>query len=252
MKTLNPLSQQIKALILSKKIVTFEEIIRHTGVNARMTLIRKLREISYLTSYSHKGKYYSLESLPKFSEEGLWSYQSVYFSKFHTLLNTCYEFINSSESGYTTKELQNKLYVEVKLSLLKLYKTGKVYRKKINGEYVYFNKFYLRRKQQIILRQSQNKARVLTIDKLTSNFITDELKAAIMLFYSILDEKERRLYAGLESLKIGHGGNQLISELLGINPETVSKGRNELIRGDFEKNKTRKKGGGRPAIKKNT
>jgi hypothetical protein len=35
----------------------------------------------------------------------------------------------------------------------------------------------------------------------------DELKAAIILFYGLLDEQQRRLFAGLESIRLGHGGD---------------------------------------------
>jgi hypothetical protein len=31
------------------------------------------------------------------------------------------------------------------------------------------------------------------------------LKAAILVFYSLLDEQQRRLFAGLESIKLGRG-----------------------------------------------
>ncbi|MCD4747709.1 MAG: hypothetical protein K8R58_15545 [Bacteroidales bacterium] len=244
--------QKVKELILSKKIVTFKEICEYLNSTARMTIIRRLRDLSYITSYSHKGKYYTIESIAKFSEEGLWSYKSVYFSEFDTLINTCYHFINNSVSGYTAKDLQNKLHVDVKLSLIGLYKKDKLYREKYSGKYVYFARCFPRRKQQIIVRKLQNETTVLNIGKLSSHVIRDELKAAIILFYSILDEKQRRLYAGLESLKIGHGGNKLISKLLKTDPETVSKGRKELISADFEKDRVRKQGAGRPEIKKNS
>lgn len=244
--------QRIKSFMLSKKIITFNELQDFIGNLSRMTLIRRLRELSYLTSYSHTGRYYTLGSIPKFSEEGLWSYKSVYFSKFDTLVNTCQNFVNNSESGYSVKELQDILHVDVKLPLIDLQKQGKLHREKCRGGYVYFNKHYPRRKQQLIIRNSQNEATVLNIGKLSSHVITDELKAAIILFYSILDEKQRRLYAGLESLKIGHGGDNMISQLLEIDPETVSKGRKELIIGHFEKSRVRKPGAGRPEIKKNS
>ena len=244
--------QKVKELILSKKIVTFKEICEYLNSTARMTIIRRLRDLSYITSYSHKGKYYTIESIAKFSEEGLWSYKSVYFSEFDTLINTCYHLINNSVSGYTAKDLQNKLHVDAKLSLIGLYKKDKLYREKYRGEYVYFAKYFPRRKQQIIIRKSQNETTVLNIGKLSSHVITDELKAAIILFYSILDERQRRLYAGLESLKIGHGGDKLISKLLKTDPETVSKGRKELISADFEKDRVRKHGAGRHEIKKNS
>lgn len=244
--------QIIMDFILSKRIVTFKELREFIGNTSRMTIIRRLRKLSYLTSYSHTGKYYTLGSIPKFSEEGLWSYKSVYFSRFNTLINTCLNFVNNSESGYSVKELQDILHVNVKLSLIELQKQGKLYREKCRGGYVYLNKHFPRRKQQLIIRHSQNEATVLNISKLSSHVITDELKTAIILFYSILDEKQRRLYAGLESLKIGHGGDNLISQLLKTDPETISKGRKELISGHFEKERVRKQGAGRPEIKKNS
>jgi hypothetical protein len=71
------------------------------------------------------------------------------------------------------------------------------------------------------------------------------------LFYSTLNEKQRRLYTGLESIKIGYGGDKLIAQLFNINQETVSKGRQELVSGNFEKQGVRKPGSGRPKIKKN-
>ena len=48
----------------------------------------------------------------------------------------------------------------------------------------------------------------------------DQLRAAIVLFASLLDERQRRLYAGLESLKCGWGGDARIAGLLGIDPGT--------------------------------
>lgn len=242
--------QKVESLIISRKIVTFNEIKECLNAS-RMTIIRRLRELSYLSSYSHNGKYYTLRSIPKFSEEGLWSYNSVQFSKFDTLINTCSHLISISESGYSVKELQSKLHINVKLSLIELLKRHDLHREKCKGKYVYFSKYFPRRKQQLLIRHSQNSTAIFNIDKLSSHVITDELKAAIILFYSILNEKQRRLYTGLESLKMGYGGDVLVSELFNVDPETVSKGRKELIKGDFEKDRVRKQGAGRPEIKKN-
>ena len=76
--------------------------------------------------------------------------------------------------------------------------------------------------------------------------------AAITLFFSLLDERQRRLYAGLESLRLGRGGDSVISSLLHIDNHTVARGRRELIQRDIEIDRIRKKGGGRSPIKKNT
>ena len=78
----------------------------------------------------------------------------------------------------------------------------------------------------------------------------DELKAALVLFFSLLDERQRRLYAGLESLKLGHGGDRRIAELLGLDPGTVARGRTQLLTQDVDRERVRREGGGRPPAEK--
>jgi len=80
--------------------------------------------------------------------------------------------------------------------------------------------------------------------------MSEELQAAIVLFSSLLDEKQRRLYAGLESLKLGYGGDRRIAGFLGMDPHTVAKGRRELLAQDKETGRVRKAGGGRRPLEK--
>ncbi|MHB8296061.1 MAG: hypothetical protein ACYDH5_15870 [Acidimicrobiales bacterium] len=60
--------------------------------------------------------------------------------------------------------------------------------------------------------------------------LPEELKAAIVLFYSLLDERQRRLYAGLEAMKVGHGGDAQFAEPLGIEPGTRRPGQGRTAR----------------------
>ena len=78
----------------------------------------------------------------------------------------------------------------------------------------------------------------------------DELKAAILLFYSLLDEQQRRLYAGLESIKMGHGGDAMIADFLGLDAHTVARGRQQLLDRDVMVGRTRQSGGGRKRTEK--
>ena len=66
----------------------------------------------------------------------------------------------------------------------------------------------------------------------------------------MLDERQRRLYAGLESLRHGRGGDSRVAAQLGMAPATVAKGRQQLLSGDYEAERTRKPGGGRKALEK--
>jgi len=64
--------------------------------------------------------------------------------------------------------------------------------------------------------------------------------------YNHLSEKDKRLYAGAEALKLPHGGITYIAGLFGCDRKTVSRGISELKNPEqIEKGRTRKKGGGR-------
>ena len=78
----------------------------------------------------------------------------------------------------------------------------------------------------------------------------DELKAAILLSYSLLDEQQRRLFAGLESMRTGQGGDQQLAESLGVDPHTVARGRQQLLDQEVVAGRTRRSGGGRPRQEK--
>jgi hypothetical protein len=71
---------------------------------------------------------------------------------------------------------------------------------------------------------------------------------------SRLDEQQRRWLAALESKKIGHGGDALVSRITGLHVDTIRRGREEL---DADLNgrpsgRVRNPGAGRPAVKKGT
>lgn len=66
--------------------------------------------------------------------------------------------------------------------------------------------------------------------------------------YSNLSEKDKRLYAAVEALKLPHGGIRYISELLGCDRKTIQRGIKELKNPRMiQKKQIRKKGGGRKA-----
>jgi hypothetical protein len=76
---------------------------------------------------------------------------------------------------------------------------------------------------------------------------SDDVVQLMCDFFTRLPERARRCYAGLESLKLGHGGITYISEIFQIDRKTVRRGRNELM-GLFEPvpgSRQRKAGGGR-------
>lgn len=241
-------SETLRSFFHEHIIGTMEQLKDTLGTSVDMTIYRKLRQLSYLTSYSHHGKYYTLDELTDFDTFGLWQFEVARFSKYGTLLKTAQMFIEQSDKGYSVSELRVRLGVDVKEALLQLYKERRVNREEIAGRYVYFCSKPKRHRRQH-LRRLEEQPPLSTVEG--RHVLAHEVNAAIILFYSVLDEQQRRLFAGLESLRFGHGGDSTISNLFNIDNRTVARGRSELLQRDIEIDGIRKKGGGRPAIKKN-
>jgi hypothetical protein len=72
-----------------------------------------------------------------------------------------------------------------------------------------------------------------------------EIEEAMKKFYETLSEKDRRGYAAIEALKLGHGGQKYICEVLDCDAGTVKRGSEELQNGsEVPKERIRKPGGG--------
>lgn len=251
MKTSKYTLQAIRHFFDEHKIATLDQLREALGNPSRPTVFRKLGELQYLSSYSHRGKFYTLKSIARFTSQGIWNFRSVWFSRFGNLLQTCQALVHDSDAGYSAAELKDIVQVKTKHALFQLVKDNLLYRESFDSVYVYFST------QRDVARR-QVKARRTILQQSPATFIvsnpdlaTEEAKALLILFCSMLNEKQRRLYAGLESLKLGHGGDAYIASLLGMDPHTVAKGRKELMSGDVaETDGIRLPGAGRPSQEK--
>ena len=78
---------------------------------------------------------------------------------------------------------------------------------------------------------------------------SQELEAQMQEMYKRLPEKSRRLYAGVEALKLPYGGISYIAGLFSCARDTVLSGIKELNEKEvLPQNRNRKAGGGRTAI----
>jgi len=236
-------------LLRDKRITILPELLRAVGSHVPLTVFRKLKELGYRTSYSHRGRFYTLDRFARFDEQGLWSQDSVWFSRYGTLLDTAETFVNRSRSGYFVAELEEALHVSVQDSLLHLVRQHRIARQLVSGLYLYCSADAATRERQLHTRQAAS-AESVSDKRIAAPSGSDELKAAIILFYSLLDEKQRRLYAGLEALKLGQGGDRRIAELHGLDPHTVAKGRRELVSQEVLREHVRQAGGGRKPTEK--
>jgi hypothetical protein len=205
------------------------------------TVFRKLSGLPYRTSYSHRGAFYTLDSLARFDAQGLWSCRGAWFSRYGTLLESTLALVNEAPAGYLAAELQAVLHVPVKDPLRQLVRAERLHRELFEGLYLYSSAERSRRQEQWAARQAQAGG---------EDAVEDQLQAARVLFYSLLNEQQRRLYAGLESAHLGHGGDRLMALALGLAEATVARGRRQLLGGQVQRERVRRVGGGRPRAEK--
>ena len=243
-------ADELLRTLRGSKIATMPDLKKALGTNVDVTVFRKLRHLAYRTSYSHRGGYYALDETMRFDAHGLWSFQSVWFSRHGTLLDTAEALVGVSQSGYYAEELDHLLHVGTKEPLLRLVRQKRIIRQVTDGLFLYCSIDPVRRERQLLARHLLQKECGLADSVLKQEAVPGELKAAVVLFFSTLDEKQRRLYAGLESLKLGYGGDRRIAEFIDLDSHTVAKGRRELLAQDLALDRIRQVGGGRKPVEK--
>jgi hypothetical protein len=230
-------ADRLLSLFHEQKVVAMPQLKQALGTPVAVTVFRKLSALLYRTSYSHCGAYYTLDSLAQYDALGLWSYRDIHFSRHGTLRETAVNLVNQAPAGYFVDELEDIVHVGAKDTLRQLVQAGQLYRSLWQGRYLYATVDRARRQEQWAARRAQQRPQ-------------DDLQAAKVLFYSLLDEQQRRLYAGLESLQWGHGGERRMAQCFGLDVDTVARGQAELLGGQVLRGRVRRAGAGRPAVEK--
>ncbi len=250
MRTHTFTTQPVIELLHHHIVASLPEIAAALGSPSHRTVCRKLVQAGCRSSYSHCGRYYTLDELAGYDEYGLWNHDGIRFSSRGSLMSTAAYLTHNSSAGYRARELSGLVGVEAYGTLYKLTRDGRVVRAEADGHIVYCSVDPVRRKKQLHARQ------ILSADglpELPSDVYRDNrVDTAAAALFGLLDERQRRLFAGLESLRYGHGGDRRVASALGISAATVATGRRQLLTGGLDPNRIRQPGGGRRAVEKKT
>jgi len=118
-------------------VVDMKALFKTLKTKSRMSVFRRLKEIGYLSSYTHTGRYYTLAHIPQFDSHGLWFHQSVGFSQCGTLKSTMVDLVDRSSAGYTHLELNHLLRIRTHNTLLNLVREGRVSRQRLEKTFLY-------------------------------------------------------------------------------------------------------------------
>lgn len=128
----------IRTVFRGPKVLTLDELGRRLAVSRR-TVMRRLVEHGYFSSYNLRGRFLTIRGVAAFDSRGLWVWNAARFSEHGTLKETARRFIEVAERGLTHEELAETLGVRVQNTLLQLVEEKKVERRKLGPSFVYLN-----------------------------------------------------------------------------------------------------------------
>jgi hypothetical protein len=162
--------EMLLQLFENKDVVTFEDLQSSLGQASRATTFRYLRQVSYLRSYNHNGRYYMRREPALFDRFGLYSRGNIHFSRDGTLGDTLKRLVRESEAGWTQRELQELLRVRVQVLLLGAVRQEEMRRDSVGGLYLYVHidpsigEVQLQRRRERIAARPSGEMEIVRLD----------------------------------------------------------------------------------------
>ena len=148
-------TKALRRLFQGRQVADLDELCEVLDTRSRMSVFRRLRDLGYLSSYSHRGRYYTLAHIPDFDQDGLWRYHAIGFSRFGTIKETIARRVEEAEAGATHSELEALLRLKVYDALLELVQAGRLCRERVGATYLYLSSEPDRGARQLALRRQQ-------------------------------------------------------------------------------------------------
>lgn len=167
-------SDNMRKIFVQQKIMTSSEMRSLLGCSPR-TVQRRLRYWKAYTSYNKNGRYYTLGSVARFDQDGLWHYKNVSFSRYGNLRETVIQLVNHCEAGLTSKQLGGLTRLMPSSFLFHFQDDGRWKREKIGNRYVYFSS-----DEQVFNRQREKR-----LEQLQSHRLPTDSEAVIILVEKI-------------------------------------------------------------------
>ncbi|MCP4205896.1 MAG: hypothetical protein GY767_02455, partial [Shimia sp.] len=130
--------EQLKTLFALRQCWMIEPLAASMGC-AVVSVRRLLRQAGYLRSYTHNGKWYTLDSIPAFDRHGIWVHEEIAFSRHGDLIKTIAHLLDKSPRGLSARELSEILHHPCQAVLTHLHKAERVARVRGAQAFVYLS-----------------------------------------------------------------------------------------------------------------
>jgi hypothetical protein len=138
---------------LRRKRIGTMKILREELAVSHMTVFRAFQKYGYHSSVNRNASYYTLHDIPRFDEDGLWTYREICFSEHGSLSKTLVNLVRESPTGLTVAELEQRVKTKVGNLLSRLCQQQQLGRCFAGREAVYLAADTERQRQQERERQ---------------------------------------------------------------------------------------------------
>ena len=135
------------------RVLTLEQACRRLSVS-RSTVLRRLDEHGYHSSYNHAGRFLTIDEVADFDARGLWIWRGARFSKQGSLMKTVNYFVDNSTSGMTHDEVVTLLGVRAHNTLRTLVQAARIRRERLGPTFVYLSRRASVRRDQVGRRKT--------------------------------------------------------------------------------------------------
>jgi hypothetical protein len=135
------------------RVLTLEQLCGKLR-SSRSTVLRRLDEHGYYSSYNHSGRFLTIEKVADFDSRGLWVWKTARFSRHGNLKQTVNFFVEDSKLGITHEELATLLGVRAHNTLLELVQEKQIRRERLGPSFVYLSRKTSLRVKQVRRRKS--------------------------------------------------------------------------------------------------
>lgn len=132
----SPTQAQVVEQLRSQRIAAWTQLARRLRCSTK-TVQRALAKVGYFNSINHNAGFVTLQSVPRFDRHGLWTYNTVHFSKHGNLLQTLQRLVEQASDGSTMQELERLVGTRVHNHVSRLVREGKLDRFFLGRQVVY-------------------------------------------------------------------------------------------------------------------
>ena len=126
----------IRNFIQTAKAITIDQLFAHIPY-CEKTLRRDISELNAITSYTHRSKYITLQTIAEFDKNGIWFFNDIGFTKYKNSQDLIVHLIAQSKKGITKEELEKILKIDISKQIQILLTQKRLYRFKLGARYCY-------------------------------------------------------------------------------------------------------------------